>query len=77
VCMCVCVCAFVYTYIHTYIHTQVRARNRQFLREFRRAVQTWCTSPHTHLTVCHGMCLQEDKVMIVMELMANVLLRCR
>jgi serine/threonine protein kinase len=65
-----CVCVFTLTYMHTYIHTQVRARNRQFLREFQRAVQTWCTLPHTHLTVCHGMCLQEDKVMIVMELMA-------
>ena len=48
----------------------VRLRNRQFLQEFRRTVQNWCRLPHTHLTVCHGICLQEDKVMIVMELMA-------
>ena len=47
-----------------------RSRNRQFLQEVRRTVRIWCRLPHMHITLCHGICLQEDKVMIVMEFMA-------
>jgi serine/threonine protein kinase len=47
-----------------------RSRNRQFLQEVRRTVRNWSRLPHMHLTLCHGICLQEDKVMIVMEFMA-------
>ena len=47
-----------------------RQRNKQFLKDVRRQVQSWCRMPHNQVAVCHGLCMQEDQVMIVMELMA-------